>query len=647
MSERKPVTLHRLREMHAGGEKIAMLTCYDAAFAQLLDAAGVDIVLVGDSLGMVLQGQASTLPVTLDEMAYHTRCVARGNRSAWLLGDLPFGSYHESPAQALASASCADARRRAHGQARMRRLGGADGALSGRARHPGLRAPRLHAADGRRARRLPRAGPRRGRRAAPARRSAGDGRSRRADAAVRDGAGRARARDHAGVAGAGDRHRRRRRRRAARCWCCTTCSTSRRGRRPRFVRNFMQGAASVQEAVQRYVSRGQGRDVSATMHCTAIDMQVDPRHRDPARRARRIAAARARADDGQPARGPPRAGAPGQGDRAAEVRRWWPASSSTACSSCRTKTSTAIRARSDRDCAMLKAAGCDIVFAPDEATLYPEPQTYKVVPPAELADILEGHFRPGFFTGVCTVVAKLFNLVQPGAAVFGKKDYQQLMVIRRMVAQMALPIDIVAGETVRSAEGLALSSRNGYLSDCRAPRSAAPVAHAAHAGRGVAARPARRGALEAGAMRAARRSTAGSPTTWCCAVSANSGAPSTASRWWRWRPPSSARTRLIDNLEARLTPREPTRRRGADRPAQPRRPQRVARKVRAARELRPAEQRAHGQRRSPAAPCASARPHARATESTAAGRRTPPPHGRTESNARARRRCTPSIQCGT
>jgi 3-methyl-2-oxobutanoate hydroxymethyltransferase len=105
MSERKPVTLHRLREMHAAGEKIAMLTCYDAAFAQLLDAAGVDIVLVGDSLGMVLQGQPSTVPVTLGEMEYHTRCVARGSRSAWLLGDLPFGSYHESPAQAFASAS--------------------------------------------------------------------------------------------------------------------------------------------------------------------------------------------------------------------------------------------------------------------------------------------------------------------------------------------------------------------------------------------------------------------------------------------------------------------------------------------------------------------------------------------------------------
>jgi len=117
-----------------------------------------------------------------------------------------------------------------------------------------------------------------------------------------------------------------------------------------------------------------------------------------------------------------------------------------------------------RDAGLLEGAGCDFVFAPSESELYPEPQGYKVSPPAELADILEGHFRPGFFTGVCTVVHKLFNIVQPTVAVFGKKDYQQLMVIRRMVEQMALPIEIQAGETARSEEGLALSSRNGYLS---------------------------------------------------------------------------------------------------------------------------------------------------------------------------------------
>ena len=117
-----------------------------------------------------------------------------------------------------------------------------------------------------------------------------------------------------------------------------------------------------------------------------------------------------------------------------------------------------------RDSELLAAQGCDIVFAPDEAELYPTPQGYKVQPDPALADILEGHFRPGFFTGMCTVVMKLFGCVQPAHAVFGKKDYQQLMVIRHMVAQFALPVRIDAAETTRAADGLALSSRNGYLS---------------------------------------------------------------------------------------------------------------------------------------------------------------------------------------
>jgi pantoate--beta-alanine ligase len=118
----------------------------------------------------------------------------------------------------------------------------------------------------------------------------------------------------------------------------------------------------------------------------------------------------------------------------------------------------------ERDCEQLAANGCDVLFAPSEKDLYPEPQVFKVHPPADLADILEGAFRPGFFVGVSTVVHKLFNVVQPDIALFGKKDYQQLMVIRRMVQQMALPIEIIGGETRRADDGLALSSRNGYLS---------------------------------------------------------------------------------------------------------------------------------------------------------------------------------------
>jgi pantoate--beta-alanine ligase len=117
------------------------------------------------------------------------------------------------------------------------------------------------------------------------------------------------------------------------------------------------------------------------------------------------------------------------------------------------------------DCLQLQAAGCDVVFAPLETDMYPEPQGYKVHPPAGLADILEGHFRPGFFVGVSTVVMKLFQIVQPRIAIFGKKDYQQLMVIKNMVRQMAMPIEIIGMETERAADGLALSSRNGYLSE--------------------------------------------------------------------------------------------------------------------------------------------------------------------------------------
>ncbi len=102
-AERKAVSLVRLRAMLAAGEKVAMLTAYDASFARAADDAGVDCLLVGDSLGMVVQGGTSTVPVTLDEVAYHVRCVARGRRHAWLLADLPFGTYEANAEQALRS----------------------------------------------------------------------------------------------------------------------------------------------------------------------------------------------------------------------------------------------------------------------------------------------------------------------------------------------------------------------------------------------------------------------------------------------------------------------------------------------------------------------------------------------------------------
>ena len=105
MTDRKPMTLPRLAQMHASGEKIAMLTCYDAAFASLLDEAGVDILLIGDSLGNVLQGRGSTAPVSLEDMVYHTFCVSRGHKWAWIIADLPFDSYHASKEEAWKSAA--------------------------------------------------------------------------------------------------------------------------------------------------------------------------------------------------------------------------------------------------------------------------------------------------------------------------------------------------------------------------------------------------------------------------------------------------------------------------------------------------------------------------------------------------------------
>ncbi len=117
----------------------------------------------------------------------------------------------------------------------------------------------------------------------------------------------------------------------------------------------------------------------------------------------------------------------------------------------------------ETDCARLKQAGVDVVFAPDEREIYPETQTY-VVEPSDLQHILEGAHRPGHFRGVATVVLKLFNLVMPHSAIFGKKDYQQYLVLRDMVRQLALPIEIIPADTVRAPDGLALSSRNAYLS---------------------------------------------------------------------------------------------------------------------------------------------------------------------------------------
>ena len=118
----------------------------------------------------------------------------------------------------------------------------------------------------------------------------------------------------------------------------------------------------------------------------------------------------------------------------------------------------------DADCEKLAAAECDLVFAPDMSELYPQPQTFTVEPSASFANDLCGACRPGHFSGVATVVLKLFHLVQPRTALFGRKDYQQLLLVRELVRQFNLPVEIIGGDTQREADGLAMSSRNGFLS---------------------------------------------------------------------------------------------------------------------------------------------------------------------------------------
>ncbi len=122
----------------------------------------------------------------------------------------------------------------------------------------------------------------------------------------------------------------------------------------------------------------------------------------------------------------------------------------------------------EADCAALESVGCDVLFAPSEADLYPQPQTFRIRPDPALGDMLEGHFRPGFFEGVSTVVMKLFMCVffgkRQGVTVFGLKDYQQFLIVKRLVRQFALPIEVVGGAIERDEDGLALSSRNAYLS---------------------------------------------------------------------------------------------------------------------------------------------------------------------------------------
>jgi 3-methyl-2-oxobutanoate hydroxymethyltransferase len=252
--ERKPVTLHRLREMHAHGEKIAMITAYDASFAALVDAAGVDCILVGDSLGMVLKGQSSTLSVTMEQIGYHTRSTSRGNRTAFLIADMPFGSYQENPVQALRNAGTLMA-----AGAQMVKLEGGGWTpetvhfLVERGvpvcAHLGLTPQSVHALGGYRIQGKDQAGADTLRR--HAKELADAGASMMVLELMPSGVARSVQTENPGVmtigigAGAGT---------AGQVLVLHDMLGITRGKLPRFVRNFMEGGGSIEDAVRRFVA---------------------------------------------------------------------------------------------------------------------------------------------------------------------------------------------------------------------------------------------------------------------------------------------------------------------------------------------------------------------------------------------------------
>ncbi|NCS66226.1 MAG: pantoate--beta-alanine ligase [Hydrogenophilales bacterium CG03_land_8_20_14_0_80_62_28] len=208
------------------------------------------------------------------------------------------------------------------------------------------------------------------------------------------------------------------------------------------------------------------------------------------------------------------------------------------------------------DCAQLENAGCDIVFAPDVTEVYPEPQTFQVQPP--LADELCGAFRPGHFAGVCTVVLKLFEMVRPRYAVFGKKDYQQLFLLKAMTRQFNLDIELLECETLRAEDDLALSSRNGYLSS--AERAEAPRLYAELKRVADALRSGTSNFAELEAASTDRLKQHGWQVDYLSVRSRNTLLPPTAADQ-EWVVLAAARlgaTRLIDNIETgRATAQKP------------------------------------------------------------------------------------------
>ena len=463
---RPRVTVPAITAMKAAGSRIAMITAYDATFARLVDEAGVDMILVGDSLGMVVQGEAHTIPVDLDEMAYHVRTVARADTLALVVGDLPFGSYQVSPQQAVessirlmkAGAGCVKLEGGVAMADTIDAITRVDIPVVG---HIGLTPQSYHRMGGHKVQ---------GRRTG----SEAGGRDRLIEDAFAVEQAGAFAVVIEGVP----------RSLAAEITAKVSIPTIGIGAGPdcdgqvlvlHDVLGLSDLAAEVRQALRRppcrddrrhhgLRRRGARRRVArrrALLPLTSMEVLATPesmrawsheRHRAgrtigfvPTMGALHdghlslVAIAEQRCDDVVVSIFVNAL----QFDRAADF--------------------DAYPRPIDDDVARCAEVGVDAVYAPTTAAMYP-PGFETHVEPGSLGDVMEGAARRGHFRGVTTVVTKLFAAVRPDVGVFGEKDFQQLAIIRRMTADLDLGIEIVGAPIVREADGLAMSSRNLRLS---------------------------------------------------------------------------------------------------------------------------------------------------------------------------------------
>lgn len=471
-----------------GGEprRLAMVTAYDCTFARLIDRAGVDILLVGDSLGMVVQGESSTLPVTMDEMVYHTRLVARARPRALVLGDLPFLSYQASRRDAVENAgrllkAGAEAVKLEGGRAMasaIRALVRAEIPVVG---HVGLTPQAVHRMGGHRVQGRDAAG--RARILDDARAVADAG----AFAIVLEGIPLDLAReitaaldiptigigagpycdgqvlvmhDLLGI-GAGDRPA------------------------PRFVRRFAGLGATVTAAAAEFVAevRSGGFPADAESYRAPGSAERVPGHTPTIA----TVAAMQEWSEHQRALGLRIAFVPTMGflheGHLSLVREARRRGDRVVVSIFvnpiqfdREEDLVAYPRDIERDHRLLEAEGVDAVFAPGPSEMYPDEFVTGVAVDRLTANLCGAH-RPGHFGGVTTVVAKLFHAVRPHVAVFGEKDYQQLAVVRRMARDLDFGIEVVGAATVREADGLAMSSRNARLAgDARRAARCVPEA---------------------------------------------------------------------------------------------------------------------------------------------------------------------------